>query len=103
MSSYDTIYVQPRGNDDTHVEPLIAHNGTMRIMTDAGSIIVRSEIATTASLTIYSATGQAVQTAQIDLTRGVAQTTINGLPTGVYIARAKNADGESCACKFVVR
>lgn len=103
LTSYDTIYAQPHGTDDTPVESLIAHNGTMRIMAEGNSIVVRSEIATTATLTIYTATGQTVQTSQLNLSRGTVTTTAGNLPAGIYIARAKSADDETCSCKFVVK
>lgn len=102
-SSYDTLYVKPEGDDMTGIGSLIAHNGTMRIIYDGGYIVVRSEDATMATLNIYTATGVNTQSASLNLMNGYTTTYVGSLPQGVYIARVKNADGESCACKFVVR
>ena len=103
LTSYDTLYAQPHGTDDTPVTSLMAHNGTMHIMAEGNSIVVKSETSPAATLIVYTATGQAVLTTQLDLSRHVAYTTAGNLPAGIYIARATNADGETCSCKVVIK
>ncbi len=105
ISSYDTLYVAPVDpNGNTGINGLIAHNGTMRMRYDSGYITVSSEDATTATLYIYTSTGQTIREEGLNLrSSGYASTSVGILPQGVYIARVKNAEGETCTTKFVVK
>lgn len=103
FSSNDTLYVRKTEGDATGIGTLIARNGDMSIMSAGGFVTVTTETTTAVAFSVHNTTGVECLTKSLDLSDGHASVYVGNLPTGVYIARAKNADGEYCSCKFVVR
>ncbi len=104
LSSYDNLYIEKTDDTDPEgINTLIARNGDMSIAADNGYVSVTTESATTASLTVYSATGMECTSTALDLSSCHASVFVGNLPAGVYVARVKNADGETCSCKFMIK
>lgn len=85
------------------INTLIAHNGDMSIGFDGQNIFVNSDENKTCTLVVYTAAGQATKNETMRLSNGQAESYVGNLPAGVYIARAKNSEGEVCSCKFVIK
>lgn len=105
ITSADTVQVQEWGDTpiDAGISTLIARNGGMRIMYDGGNIIVKSEEGTNAQLQVFTSVGQICKTDALNLHAGHATSYVGNLPTGIYVAKVKNEDGDVCSCKFVIK
>lgn len=103
FSSCDTLYSRRTDTDVTGIGTLIARNGDMSIMSADGFVTVTAETTLIVELSVYSVMGVECVTKSLDLSSGSASFYVSDLPAGVYIARAKNADGEYCSCKFIVK
>ncbi len=103
FSSCDTVYITKKADDVTGIGTIIARNGDMSIMYVGGFVTVTTETTTAVTLSVYNMTGVECATKSLDLSGGRASFYVGNLPAGVYVARAKNVDGEYCSCKFVVR
>lgn len=103
FSSCDTLYSKRTDGDQTGIGTIIARNGDMSIVSAGGFVTVTAETTTVATLSVYNMTGAECLTKSLDLTGGSESVYVGNLPAGVYVARAKNVDGEYCSCKFVVK
>lgn len=83
-------------------EQFVSRSGGMSIAHYRTFLRVKSEYTPTAMLHIYTADGRLVRRESLDTTAGYADVATEDLPTGQYVARAQNEEGESCAVKFVI-
>ncbi len=75
-------------------------NGS-RIRYGGGMLLLRSEDAASAAITIYTASGQLMERARVALHGEQATLDVSHLPSGFYVARATTDDGTQVACKFM--
>lgn len=102
LTSYATLYVYDpiaAGIDDVH----LTTDGSLSLHLVGESLLVRDEEATSATLSIYAASGQLVREHRLRLTDDRASVAIADLPTGTYIARATSSTGQQCSVKFIHR
>lgn len=104
LSSYDESYLHV----DTVTPPYdgiaqIHSDGGLRIYMAGDAVVVRSEDAPTATLTILTPGGAEVASARLRMTEQRAEFPLTMLPAGTYVATAADTEGNRCALKFVMR
>lgn len=82
--------------------PSIANNGGMMLVFNGEDLIIRTDEADHVAITLYTTAGQSVQNLSLNAAHTATVSTAQ-LPRGVYVARAKNSEGESCVIKFMRR
>ena len=80
---------------------LIAATNGFRIRYAGGRLILKSEEADYARVEIYTASGQSMMEGTASIHGGVSYVDVSALPSGFYIARAVDANGNRVACKFM--
>lgn len=101
ISTYATAweYVKPDGISSP---TLSSRSGSMSIAYTAGQLLVKSEDTDKAEVSVYTMGGALVLQQQLTLLGGHARISVSELPAGIYIARAKNHEGDECATKFLL-
>jgi hypothetical protein len=80
---------------------LVASANGSRIRYGGGMLLLRSEDAASAAITIYTASGQLMERTRVALHGEQATLDVSHLPSGFYVARATTDDGTQVACKFM--
>jgi len=80
---------------------LISSANGFRLRYGNQQLLLRGEDNGTASVDIYSADGQLVEQATVNLQNGTARINVSHLPAGFYIARATSEDHTRVSCKFM--
>ena len=104
ICSYDTVHIEltpAEVEEALSIEQpsVITHDGNMSIAYSNGYVIVKSEAPTDAQLYIVTVAGQQVAKTALRLADGHAAYGVN-LPSGVYLAVARDAEGHQCVTKF---
>ncbi|MBQ8968177.1 MAG: CotH kinase family protein [Bacteroidaceae bacterium] len=76
-------------------------SGGMSIAYTGNTLLVKSEEAPHVTVTLYTASGATVMYQHLNLENGHERIGLTALPAGVYVARAKDNDGNECATKFL--
>ncbi len=103
MNSYASIweYVAPDPGE-THIGSVMAsRNGGMSLAYANGELLVKSEENPNVVVTVYTTTGATVLYQALNLESQHGQVSLNLLPNGIYVARAKDSEGNECATKFL--
>ena len=102
LTSYATEYVAPEPEPEPDAIT-ITRDGGMTIAFIDGVVNIKSEDAAITLAAVYAASGakQAVNTTRS--TNSYVTLNVSSLPTGIYIAKAVNADGNECQIKFVIK
>ncbi|MBQ7470852.1 MAG: Ig-like domain-containing protein [Prevotella sp.] len=79
---------------------IAAANG-FRIRYAGGSLILKAEDADYARVEIYTASGQSMMEGAARIHGGVSYVDVSELPSGFYIARAVDSNGNRVSCKFM--
>ena len=102
ICSYDTVHVELTQEDIAaaiDAPTVINHDGGMSIAYINGYIIVKSEQSAKAQLAVYTMAGQQVASSVMNLAGGHDAYSVN-LPSGLYVAVVKDAEGRQCVTKF---
>ncbi|MBR5657652.1 MAG: lamin tail domain-containing protein [Prevotella sp.] len=86
------------------IQDLLADNSaSLSMLYASGKLIVRGQADEKAKVNIFSNAGQMVATFAVQLNGGFAEISVEGLPTGYYVAEMTNQQGDQAVCKFVKR
>lgn len=102
ICSYDTVHIELNAEGVEHaldVPTVITRDGGMSIAYVNGYVLVKSEKPTVAQLVICTPAGQQVASASLDITDSSTSYAVN-LPSGLYIASVRDAEGRKCVTKF---
>ena len=103
ISSYDSLYYKHGDPIDSSIRDMMAQDGGLTVTYEAGYVCVTSERPTTAQLTIFTSAGQQCRADNINLQTGSATLFVGDMPKGVYVVSVNAADGQTGACKIVIR
>ena len=92
-------YVSPTPVDG--IRTMASRNAGMSIAYQAGSLLVKSEESQTVVLSIYTPAGAVVVQSALQLEGGHQRVSVANLPNGIYVASARDAEGNECTTKFV--
>lgn len=80
----------------------VSNNNGLKISYAAGHLIVRSEQAKTAEVSVFTLSGQAVCKGHLGISSGRSELDISSLSEGCYIGRATDEEGNTVTCKFIL-
>ena len=100
LSTYATMweYVKP---DGIQQPTLINRSGGMSIAYANEQLLIKGEESPLVELSVYTVGGALVLQQHLSLIDGHARQSVAELNSGIYIARAKDSEGNECATKFV--
>ena len=100
LNTYATVWEAP--DDDDAIGSIYNNrNGGMSIAYVGNEILVKSEDNTNVVVSIYTIAGQLMMYKGLNLGNGHERVSVAALPTGIYVARAKDNEGNECATKFI--
>ena len=104
LNTYATAweYVAP-DTVETAIKSMASRNGGMSIAYTANRLLVKSEEDPHVSIMVYAASGATAMQMRLTMPEGHAYISLNALPTGVYVARAIDSEGNECTTKFLKR
>jgi uncharacterized repeat protein (TIGR02543 family) len=82
------------------VQTVAAQTGGAQLTYAAGQLILRGNI-TTATINIYTLSGQQITSITVNLNHGCAFIPVTMLNSGCYIAKATDGQGHTATCKFL--
>ena len=102
LSTYATAgnYVVPDGID-TPQSSFANRSGDMSIAYANEQVLVKSEEDSHITVYVYTTAGALVMQQHLTLIDGHARVSVANLPPAIYVARARNSEGDECATKFV--
>ncbi len=86
---------------DTRVQSTTSRSGGMSIACVGDYLLIKSEDSPHVTLGVYTAGGMTLMYRKLNIEDGHERVSIAALPRGVYIARARDDEGNECATKFV--
>ena len=92
-------YVAPTPVDG--IRTMASRNAGMSIAYQAGALLVKHEDKPMVTLSIYTPAGAMVTQSALQLENGHQRISVASLPSGIYIARAQDAEGNECVTKFI--
>ena len=96
-------YAIPYEENHTYVDAIpslqLTANGTLRLSRQTDQLVIRTEEPTHATISIYTLSGQLLETQNVRLSSIYRHSTAQ-FPAGIYVARVRNAEGEECTIKF---
>lgn len=100
-----TMYAEPYTNDKkglvVSAPTLISRMGGLSISFDGQALALKSEYAAHCRLEIFNAVGQKIFSKSVHLSDGFLKEPVEKLPTGVYVARLSDREGNYCSAKFI--
>jgi hypothetical protein len=81
--------------------PVIASSNGFRISYGAHQLIVKGEDVESAQVEIFTTDGRLVERSSVALHHGTTRIQVDHLPTGFYVARATDVEGNRIGCKFM--
>jgi len=105
LSSYDSsyVYVDTAPTPDGIGDVMVHSDGGLRIYMVNDAVVVRSEDAPMVEFTILTAGGAEVASTRLQMREERAEFQVSMLPAGIYVATARDTDGNCCAVKFMLR
>ena len=79
----------------------IASSNDFRIRYGSETLILKTEDSDMARVEIYTASGQSVMNTVVSIRGGVGYVNVSDIPSGFYVARAIDGNGERVSCKFL--
>ncbi len=92
-------YVSPTPGDG--IRTMASRNAGMSIAYQPGALLVKHEDRPTVTLSIYTPAGAMVMQSAQQLENGHLRVSVASLPSGIYVARAQDAEGNECVTKFI--
>ncbi len=96
-------YVAPEDTTQTGVRTLSSRSGGMSIAYANEQLLVKSEDDPNLSVAVYTISGALVLRQQLFLETGHERIGLSMLPAGIYVARARDSEGNECATKFAIK
>ena len=97
-----TSYAQKTNQESLDIKgATIASSNGFRIRYGNETLILKSEDTDVAHVEIYTASGQIIMTTVVSLRGGVGNVNVADLPSGFYVARAIDGNGNRVGCKFM--
>ena len=96
------IYTKP-DTIETRIQHMSSRDGGMSIAYYENELVVKSEDNPHIVVTVYAANGALAMRQPLNLEDGHERMSISALPAGIYVARAKDNEGNECATKFIKR
>ena len=93
-------YVAPEDTTQVGVRSLPSRSGGMSIAYSGEQLLVKGEENPHLVVEVYAASGALVMRQSLRLEEGHERISVASLPAGIYVARAKDSDGNECATKF---
>lgn len=103
LSSYDTSCVQDQPEPEPDAIGNVHSDGGLRVYVANDAVVVRSDDAPAATLTIHTVGGATVARVQLRMVQQRAEQPLTMLPAGTYVATATDTEGNRCAVKFAIR
>ena len=86
------------------IEDLLADNSaSLSMLYASGKLIVRGQANEKTKVNIYSNIGQLAATFTVQLNGGYAEISVEGLPTGYFVAETTDQHDGHAVCKFIKR
>ncbi|MBR1788835.1 MAG: CotH kinase family protein [Bacteroidaceae bacterium] len=93
-------YVAPKDTADAIQRTFASRNGGLSIAYAGDHLLVKSEDNPDVTVCLYTPSGALIMQQRLHLDGGHERIGLAALPTGIYIARARDAEGNECATKF---
>ncbi len=107
MTTYSSLweYEGTEGEEDPNGTDHImtSRSGGMSIACVGDYLSIKSEDSERVTLGVYAASGVTVMYCTLNVEAGHGRVNIQALPAGVYVAHAKDDDGNECSTKFLKR
>lgn len=104
LNSYAQTASQEKAEDpDAIEETFITSNNGMRIYSANGEIVIHDEESQYVDVTIYSVSGQEILNTRLPLMAEYATLHLTPLPTGAYIVKALDTEGNMCSMKYLYK
>lgn len=104
LNSYAQTASQEKAEDpDAIEETFITSNNGMRIYSANGEIVIHDEESQYVDVTIYSVSGQEILNTRLPLMAEYATLHLTPLPTGAYIVKARDTEGNMCSMKYLYK
>ncbi|MCD7722164.1 MAG: CotH kinase family protein, partial [Prevotellaceae bacterium] len=100
MNSYTTLW-DGTGTTGEEEQNLASRSGGMSIACVGDWLLLKDEDCDAVSLGVHTVSGVTVILDDVTLEGGHARLDISSLPSGVYIASARDKEGNQCATKFI--
>ena len=92
--------ITPNDSTEVGIDNLPSRTGGMSIAYSGEQLMVKSEENPHIVVSVYTASGALAMRQGLRLEEGHERLGVSMLPAGIYIARAKDSDGNECATKF---
>ncbi len=99
MNSYTQLY-EYDSEDQQGTDVLNARMSGLSIAYAGDELRIKSEECNRVSLMVYSVSGTMVMRQQLQMEETHASVGLSPLPSGIYIAQIRDADGNTCSVKF---
>ena len=87
---------------DTHAPSVSSRSGGMSIAYSGGQLLIKNEDCTNVVVSVYTANGSLSMRQSLSMPDGHGRVGLSALPSGIYVARARDAEGNECATKFLL-
>ena len=98
MTMYNTLWKAP--GHESGIGKFNVHTAGLSLTYSCDELLLKSEDDNDVSLTIYSLSGVTLICHALKLEGGHDRVSVADLPSGVYIAQLRNAQGDICSIKF---
>ena len=92
--------ITPNDSTEVGIDNLPSRTGGMSIAYSGEQLMVKSEENPHIVVSVYTASGALAMRQGLKLEEGHERLGVSMLPAGIYVARAKDSDGNECATKF---
>lgn len=97
-----TSYAEVMNHETLGIQhTLIASSNDFRIRYGNETLILKTEDSDMAKVDVFTASGQIVMSTVVGIRGGIGNVNISELPSGFYIAKAVDGNGEKVSCKFM--
>ncbi|MBO4613086.1 MAG: CotH kinase family protein [Bacteroidaceae bacterium] len=93
-------YVSPEDTTTNTIPTLASRTGGMSIAYVGEQLLVKSEDDPFINVSVFTASGALVMSQSLYLETGHERVGLSTLPAGIYVARARDREGNECATKF---
>lgn len=101
LNTYAKVWTYTPDTLDTGLRSMVNRTGSMSIAYSGTELLVKSEEHANIVVCVYTTTGALVMRQPITLDNSHMRIGTSVLPNGIYVARAKDSEGNECATKFL--